>query len=251
MTDRSMMLFGPAMVQSMLRARAAFSSRLLRLHQCWSTTTVTYGRNWAVEMNHSRRSEPLNFLSRLFLIALSDLGRCVRAQKNEEEYDRQRVHRNTAQMPSLLCSFPAASAIGMKAPGPVGTCAPMACGRSTCRAVKPVIVHARRRDGISFGYGLGGATYFLGSSSLSNCRVSVDERARLRKSSGISAASSGLTGWPSAKCDARPSLFSAASSRAWASDAASMMTTSPPWNESHHIACQPLARPVLHNSTSV
>jgi hypothetical protein len=34
-------------------------------------------------------------------------------------------------------------------------------------------------------------------------------------------------------------------------NAASMMTTSPPWNERHHIACQSLARAVLHNSTSV
>jgi hypothetical protein len=99
--------------------------------------------------------------------------------------------------------------------------------RAVARGVVPSSreVHARRRDRTSFGSGLGFATYFLGSSSLSNCLVSVGESARLRKLSGISAASSGLTEWSSAKRDARPSLLSAASSRAWASDAALRMTT--------------------------
>jgi hypothetical protein len=39
--------------------------------------------------DHGRRSEPLNFLSRLFLIAFSDLGHCIRVQKNEKECDDQ------------------------------------------------------------------------------------------------------------------------------------------------------------------
>jgi hypothetical protein len=102
-----------------------------------------------------------------------------------------------------------------------------------------VIVHARRRDGTIFGSGLVLATYFPGSRSLSNCLVSVGESIRLRKLSGISVASPELMEWPSAKCDARPSTFAAASSRAWASDAASMMTTSPPKNESHHMCVSP------------
>jgi hypothetical protein len=35
------------------------------------------------------------------LIAFFDLGRRVRVQKNKKEYDQQRVHRDTAQVPKL------------------------------------------------------------------------------------------------------------------------------------------------------
>jgi hypothetical protein len=45
----------------------------------------------------------------------------------------------------------------------------------------------------------------------------------------------GLMKWPSAKCATRPNPCAAASDRAWVSDEASMMTTPPLRNVSHHV----------------
>jgi hypothetical protein len=115
------------------------------------------------------------------------------------------------------------------------------------RAASQALSGSGRDPPSPVGSGPESATCFPGSSSLSNRWVSVGESIRRRKSSGISAASPELMEWPLAKCDAPPST--AASSRAWASDAASMMTTSPPKNVSHHIVCQSLARHEIHKST--